>query len=188
MSWTSDNEYSWKMKRNALESQFNSLKEQYTQTIKTDVDNMSKLNEIEAQMTNIREELSRLGIVIKDALEDLRERTGNLEEPILQKEKELQRLQLEENTLRHRKETREEQVSSLMGRGDKTPHTISFLMMKPLSNPYYMMGVVALFWTFALYLVSSFGKRALLSAGITSSPTPITGRILMRQNYRDRIG
>ena len=103
MSWTSDNEYSWKMKRNSLESQFNSLKEQYTQTIRTDVDNLSKLNEIEAQMTNIREELSRLGIVIKDALEDLRERTGNLEEPILQKEKELQRLQLEENTLRHRK-------------------------------------------------------------------------------------
>ena len=72
MSWTSDNEYSWKMKRNSLESQFNSLKDQYTQTIKTDVNNMSKLNEIEAQMTSIREELSRLGIVIKDAMEDLR--------------------------------------------------------------------------------------------------------------------
>jgi hypothetical protein len=188
MSWTSDNEYSWKMKRNALESQFNSLKDQYTQTIKTDVDNMSKLNEIEAQMTNIREELSRLGIVIKDALEDLRERTGNLEEPILQKEKELQRLQLEENTLRNKKETREEQVSSLMGRGDKTPHTISFLMMKPLSNPYYMMAVVAIFWTFALYLVSGFGQQALRSAGIVVPTPPITGRILMRQNYRDRIG
>ena len=188
MSWTSDNEYSWKMKRNALESQFNSLKDQYTQTIKTDVDNMSKLNEIEAQMTNIREELSRLGIVIKDALEDLRERTGNLEEPVLQKEKELQRLQLEENTLRNKKETREEQVSSLMGRGDKTPHTISFLMMKPLSNPYYMMAVVAIFWTFALYLVSGFGQQALRSAGIVIPAPPITGRILMRQNYRDRIG
>ena len=188
MSWTTENEQSWKMKRTFLESQFNSLKEQYTRTIQTDVDNMSKLNEIEAQMTNVREELSRLGLVIKDALEDLRERTGNLEEPILQKERELQRLQLEENSLRHKKETREEQVSSLIGRGDKTPHTISFLMMKPLNNPYYMMVVVALFWGVALYLIASFGNQALRSAGIVVPPTPITGRILMRQNYRDRIG
>ena len=188
MSWTTENEQSWKMRRTFLESQFTSLKEQYVRTIQTDVDNMTRLNEIEAQMTSTREELSRLGLVIKDALEDLRERTGNLEEPILQKERELQRLQLEENTLRHKKETREEQVSSLIGRGNRTPHTISFLMMKPLNNPYYMTAIVALFWVFALYLVSIFSQQALRSAGITTQPTPITGRILMRQNYRDRIG
>lgn len=188
MSWTKDNEKSWKQKRNALEGQFNNLKEQLTQTIQRDPNDITAINSLELQMTSTREELSGLGIVLKDALEDLREKTGNLEEPIMQLETQLQRLQTEENTLKHQKDTREEQVSTLSGRGEKSAHTISFFMMKPLSNPYYMMVVVALFYGIAFYVLSHFGNSFLLSAGITTITPPITGRILMRQNYRGRIG
>ena len=188
MSWTATNENSWKQKRDTLEGRFNYLKDMLIQTIQRNPDDITAINGLESQMTSTREELSGLGIVLKDALEDLREKTGNLEEPILQLETQLQRLQTEENTLKHQKDTREEQVSTLSGRGEKSAHTISFFMMKPLSNPYYMMVVVALFYGIAFYVLSHFGNSFLLSAGITTITPPITGRILMRQNYRGRIG
>jgi TolA-binding protein len=188
MSWTATNENSWKMKRDTLEGRFNYLKELLTQTIQRNPDDMNAINGLEAQMTSIREELSGLGIVLKDALEDLREKTGNLEEPVLQLEKEFQRLQIEENTLKHQKDTREQQVSALSGRGQQNPHTISFFMMKPLSYPYYMIIVVALLYGLAFYILAQYSKSFLQSAGITTITPPITGRILMRQNYRGRIG
>jgi hypothetical protein len=188
MSWTAANENSWKQKRDTLEGQFNYLKGLLTQTIQRNPDDITAINGLESQMTSAREELSGLGIVLKDSLEDLREKTGNLEEPVLQLERELQKLHMEENTLNHQKDTREEQVSTLTGRGEKNPHTISFLMMKPLSNPYYMIIVVALLYCFAFYTLSQYSQSFLLSAGITTLTPPITGRILMRQNYRGRIG
>ena len=188
MSWTATNENSWKQKRDTLEGRFNYLKGLLTQTIQRDPNDITAINGLESQMTSTREELSGLGFVLKDALEDLREKTGNIEEPILQLEKELQKLQTEENTLKHQKDTREEQVSTLSSRGQKNPHTISFLMMKPLSNPYYMLIVVALLYGVAFYVLSQYSKSFLQSAGIATITPPITGRILMRQNYRGRIG
>jgi hypothetical protein len=188
MSWTTENEYSWRIRRDNLESTFNSLLEQYKQAISGDPDNITRRNALEAQITSTREELSKLGYVLKDALEDLRNRTGNVEEPARRLEKELEKLSAEENTLKRKKEVREEQVASLEGRnGLNQGHTIGFLMMRPLAYPLYTGIIAAIFWIFAGILLFTYGKKFVVSAGITT-PLPPTRPYLTGQNYRTRIG
>lgn len=187
MSWTAENEYSWRIRRDNLEAQFNSLLEQYKQAVSGDPDNITRHNALEAQMTSTREELSQLGYVLKDSLEDLRNKTGTLEEPARQLEKELEKLSAEENTLKRRKETREEQVASLESRTSQSAHTISFLMMKPLSYPLYTAIIAAILWLFAAAALFTYSKQFVVSAGITSPSVP-SERFYTGQNYRTRIG
>ena len=188
MSWTTENEYSWQTKRRILEDQFNSLLGHYKQVVTGDPTNITQHNALEAQMTSLREELSQLGYVLKDALEELRIKTGTLEEPAKRLEKELERITTEENMLKHRKETRKEQTASLEGRrGLDQGHTIGFLMMKPLAYPLYTGIAAAILWLFAAGVILGYSRQFASSAGITSVSTN-NGQGFTRQNYRTRIG
>ena len=188
MSWTTENEYSWQTKRRILEDQFNSLLGHYKQVVTGDPTNITQHNALEAQMTSLREELSQLGYVLKDALEELRIKTGNLEEPAKRLEKELERITTEENMLKHRKETRKEQTASLEGRrGLDQGHTIGFLMMRPLTYPLYTAIIAGILWLFAGITIFMYSKQFMNSAGITV-PQPSSGQFYTRQNYRSRIG
>jgi len=187
MSWTPENEYTWRSRRDNLESTFNSLLEQYKQAVSGDPDNITRHNSLEAQLTSAREELSKLGYVLKDSLEDLRNRTGNMEEPARQLEKELEILSAEENSLKRRKETREEQVASLESRSSQNAHTIGFLMMRPLTYPLYTAIIAALLWIFASAVLFFYSQKFVASAGITSPASP-SEQFYTGQNYRTRIG
>ena len=96
----------------------------------------------------------------------------------------LKRLAIEETILKRRKETRQEQVDSLNSRGAQSSHTIGFLMIKPLSNQTYINFLTIALLAPALYNIYTFGKQALVSAGIPPTRQIFTGQ----QNYRRRIG
>ena len=187
MSWTTENERSWRSRRDNLESTFQSLLEQYKQAISGDPINITRHNALAAQMTSVREELSQIGYVLKDSLEDLRAKTGNIEEPARQLEKILDRISAEENTLKRKKETRQEQIASLESRSLQNGHTIGFLMMKPLTYPLYTAIVAGLLWIFAGITIFMYSKQFTISAGITIPQSP-SGQFYTRQNYRSRIG
>jgi hypothetical protein len=187
MSWTTENERSWRGRRDNLESSFKSLLEQYKQAVSGDPGNVIRHNALAAQMTTTREELSQLGYVLKDSLEDLRTKAGNIEEPARQLEKILERITAEENTLKRKKETREEQVASLESRSLKNAHTIGFLMMRPLTYPLYTAIIAGILWLFAGITIFMYSKQFMNSAGITV-PQPSSGQFYTRQNYRSRIG
>jgi hypothetical protein len=160
----------------------------YRQAIVTDKPGSPRLIELERQMGSAREELTRLGWDINSSLEDLRNKTGNLSEPVLNLDKRLKRLSIEENILKRRKETRQEQVDSLNNRSAPSPHTIGFLMIKPLSNQTYISFLTIALLAPALYNMYTLGRRALVSAGITPIVPPTRQIFTGQQNYRRRIG
>jgi hypothetical protein len=188
MSWTADKKYSWSSKRDTLTNTFSTLLDEYRRAIVTDKPGSPRLIELERQMGSAREEIARLGWDINGSLEDLRTQTGNLSEPVLHLDKKLKRLSIEENILKRRKETRQEQVDSLNNRSAPSPHTIGFLMVKPLSNQTYIGFFTIALLVPALYNMYMFGKQALVSAGITPIVPPTRQIFTGQQNYRRRIG
>jgi hypothetical protein len=187
MSWTKEQKRAWVSKRDLLENTFANLLDSYRRAVVTDKPGSPQLIELERQMTQAREDLSRLGADVNSFLEDLRNKTGNLSEPILNLDKKLKRLSIEENILKRRKETRQEQVDSLNNRSAPSPHTIGFLMVKPLSNQMYVSFFAVALWIGAFINVYSFGKQFLVSAGITPIIPPMR-QIFAGQNTRYRIG
>ena len=188
MSWTEEKQRLWDQKKEALGAGFEQLKNSYLQTAQSSPDDTSRLNFYESQMTQLREELSTLIVDIKYALEDTREKVGNIDEPILALEKRLETLKKEEGNLEHKKATREDQVLSLDSRGQPNKHTIGFLMIKPLSNQTYINFFTISLLAPALYNIYTFGKQALVSAGITPIIPPTRQIFTGQQNYRRRIG
>jgi hypothetical protein len=188
MSWTKEKKDAWTSKRDTLIEKFTTVVDAYRRAVVTDKVGSPQLIELERQMGSAREELARLGWDINESLEDLRNKTGNLSEPVLILDKKLKRLAIEENILKRRKETRQEQVDSLNSRGAPSSHTIGFLMIKPLSNQTYINFFTIALLVPALYNIYTFGKQALVSAGITPITPPTRQIFTGQQNYRRRIG
>jgi hypothetical protein len=166
MSWTPTQFFFWQSSRNTLEERFNNLKDQYVDTIQKETGNVTKLNFIASQMTATREELSRVSIIIKDALEDLRSKGGNIDEPIRLLEKEQEILRIEYEGLERRGSTRKEQVASLNSRTEENRHTIGFLMMKPLQNPTAMIIISTVLALLSIGMNYSLIRNLLQSQGV----------------------
>ena len=188
MSWTKDKKDAWNSKRDSLVDRFTATADAYRRAVVTDKPGSPQLVELERQMSSTRDELARLGWDINGSLEDLRNKTGNLSEPVLQLDKKLKRLAIEETILKRRKETRQEQVDSLNNRSAPSSHTIGFLMVKPLSNQTYIGFITIALLAPALFSMYTFGKQALVSAGITPITPPTRQIFTGQQNYRRRIG
>jgi hypothetical protein len=169
MSWTPNQQSNWQSLRNNIEARFQTVKDQYIDSAQRTPDDMIKLNFLEGQMSSAREELSRLIVVVKDSLEDVRGRTGNLEQPIIDLEKQLERLTIELTNLQRRKLTREEQVVALSRRTEENTHTIGFLMIRPLQHPTSVIIVTTLLVATAFYLNFTMIRSFLISIGFVQS-------------------
>ena len=99
MSWTKEKKDAWTSKRDTLIDRFTTAVDAYRRAVVTDKVGSPQLIELERQMGSAREELARLGWDINESLEDLRNKTGNLSEPVLQLDKKLNRLAIEETIL-----------------------------------------------------------------------------------------
>lgn len=187
MSWTEEKQRLWDQKKEAIGAGFEQLKNSYLQTAQSSPDDITRLNFYENQMTQMREELSTLIVDVKYALEDTREKVGNIDEPILALEKRLTVLKKEEGNLEKKKETRQDQVSSLDSRGQPNSHTIGFLMINSLSKPEWMIFVSTLLIALGLYLLASQITGYLGNLGISMpsfSSQEIPGRIMTPLRYR----
>ena len=187
MSWTEEKQRLWDQKKEAIGAGFEQLKNSYLQTAQSSPDDTSRLNFYETQMTQMREELSTLIVDVKYALEDTREKVGNIDEPILALEKRLESLKKEEGNLEHKKATRQDQVLSLDSRGQPNSHTIGFLMINSLSKPEWMIFISTLLAALGLYLLGSQMTGYLGNLGISMpsfSSQEIPGRIMTPLRYR----
>jgi hypothetical protein len=169
MSWTADDKAGWVREKDGLQYRFNEVHKEYVQTAMREPGSMQKLTMLETQMKDAREKLSRLSSVINDSLDSLQERTGNADESAKDLERKLNRLKVDENRLLLRKATREQQVNALNNRTEQNPHTIGFLMIKPLSNPTAMIGITGALALSALIVIYLTVRKFLTDGGILTS-------------------